>query len=139
MKRKVELGIHLIKENHGITKGRKPLATLPQIFPLSLIVAFIQPLDKKTKMKEKMSTTVYDIRKLTLRICTQVNTKKFLFATSALRICHKALPGDRQVSFDTHSPLPFALRTLVHFPFSTWGTDSEGSIKVTGSSLVPWP
>ena len=41
MKRKKELGIHLIKADHGITEGRERLVTLPQIFPVGLAEAFI--------------------------------------------------------------------------------------------------
>ena len=93
--------------------GREPLATLPHIFPVDLAEAFIQPLDRKTKTKGKMFAMVRDIHKLTLRIGTWVNTEKFLFATSAPRIFHKAFPGDRLVTFDAHIPLPFALQTFV--------------------------
>ena len=70
MKRKAELGIHLIKIDHGITEGRQPLAMLPQIFPVGLAEAFIQPLDKKAKTKGKMSAMVRDISKPTLLIGT---------------------------------------------------------------------
>ena len=41
MKKKVELGIHLIKMEYSITERRGPLATLPQIFPIGLAEAFI--------------------------------------------------------------------------------------------------
>ena len=40
-KKKAELGIHLIKMDHGIIKGREPLATLTQIFLVGLAEAFI--------------------------------------------------------------------------------------------------
>ena len=70
MKKKAELGFHLIKANHGITEGREPMAMLPQIFPVGLAEAFIQPLDRKTKMKGKLSATIRDICKLTLWINT---------------------------------------------------------------------
>ena len=95
--------------DHGIIERMKPLATLPQIFLVGLAKAFIQPLDRKTKMKGKLSTTVRDICQPTLRIGTWVNTEKFLFATSTPSICHKALPEDRLVTLDPHSPLPFTL------------------------------
>ena len=117
-KRKAELGIHLIKADHGITEGREPLATQPQIFPVGLAKAFIQPLDRKMKKKGNVSATVRDICKPTLCIGTRVNTKKFLFAISTPRICHKALPEDRLVTFDVHSLFLFSLRTLISRLFS---------------------
>ena len=140
-KRKAKLGIHLIKANHGITEGWEPLTMLPQIFLVSLVEAFIQPMDRKAKMKRKMSTTVRDIRKSTLRIVTQFNIEKFLFVTSTPRICHKALPGDRLVTLDAHNPL-FFFAVYPHrwavFPYPSGGRP-KGSIEVKGSSLTPRP
>ena len=95
------------------------MAMLPQIFPIGLTEAFIQPLDRKVKTKGKMSAMVCDIRKPTLHIGTQVNIEKFFSVTSAPRIFHKALPRDRLVTFEAHSPLLFALRTLVGGLFSS--------------------
>ena len=82
-KKKAQMEIHLIKANHGIIEGKEPLAMLPQIFPISLAEAFVQPLDRKMKTNGKMSTMVRDICKPTLRIDTWVNTEKFLFMTNA--------------------------------------------------------
>ena len=78
------MGIHLIKASHDIKEGKEPLTTLSHIFPIGLAEAFIQPLDRKAKMKENMSATVHNIRKPTLRIGTRVHTKQLLFVTSSL-------------------------------------------------------
>ena len=109
MKKEAELRIHLIKVDHSVIERRQPLAMLPQIFPVGLVEVFIQPLDRKTKTNGKLSAMVYNIRKPTLRIDTQVNTEEFLFATNTPCICHKALPRVRLIAFDAHSSFPFAL------------------------------
>ena len=141
MKKKAELGIHLIKANHGITEGREPMAMLPQIFLVCLAEAFIQPSNRKTKVKGKMSATVHDIRKPTFRIGTQVNIKKFLFGTNAPCICHRPSLGiDSSLSMLTTRLLFHCEPSLAGcFPLSTSEAGSEGSIEVTGSSLAPWP
>ena len=71
-KKKARSRIHLIKADHSVTKGGKPLAALPQFLPISFTKTFIQPLDEKTKKKTKgeLSTTVHDIRKPTYWIST---------------------------------------------------------------------
>ena len=107
--KKMELGIHLVKTDHGATKGRETLTMLPQIIPISLAEAFIQPLDKKVKTKRKMRTMVFDIHKPTIRMDNQVNTEKFPLMTSMPRICHKALHRDRLSILDAHNPLSFSL------------------------------
>ena len=72
----MKLGIHLIKANHGIIEGREPLTKLPQFLPIGLTEAFIQPLDRKTKIKGKLSAMIHDIYKLTRWINTWINPKK---------------------------------------------------------------
>ena len=98
--------------DHGIPEGREPLTLLPQFLPIGLTEALIQPLDKKTKKKGKLSAMIYDIYKPTHRISTWVNPKKLLSVTNAPCISHEALPRDRLVSLDAYSQLPFVLETL---------------------------
>ena len=85
--------------------------------------AFIQPLDRKTKTKGKLSSMIRNIYKPTSRISTEVNPKQLIFATSALCIHHKALPGDRLVVLNAHDLFSFVLETLFmgYFPLSSRG------------------
>ena len=55
-KKKARSGIHLIKTDHGVTKGGE------------LTEILIQPLDRKTKTKRELSTMVRDIHKPTHQI-----------------------------------------------------------------------
>ena len=75
-KKKARSGIHLIKADHGVTKGGEPLTVLPQFFPISLTEILIQPLDRKTKTKRELSTMVRDIHKPTHQISIWVNSEK---------------------------------------------------------------
>ena len=115
--KKVRLEIHLIKADHGVAKGEKPLIALPQLLPIGFTEKFVEPLDKKTKMKRELSTTVRDIRKPTHRISTQVNSEKLLFTTGVPLIHHEALLRNKLVALNTHSLLPF-LKALLHGLFS---------------------
>ena len=95
--------------NYGIAKGGKPLTALPQFLPIGFTETFVQPLDRKAKTKKnrELSTIVCDVRKLTRQISIKVNSEKVLLAVGSLRIRHKALLGNRLVSLNAHSPLPF--------------------------------
>ena len=104
--------------DHGITKGKEPLTALPQIFPIGLDEASIQPLGKKMKTKWKLSATICDICKSTRWISTWVNLEKLHSATSVPSICHKALPEDRLVTLNAHNALSFAMETIFHGLFS---------------------
>ena len=64
-KKKGRLVIYLIKANHGITKGGKPLTALPQFLPIGFTETFVQPLDGKMKAKRELSTIVCDDHKPT--------------------------------------------------------------------------
>ena len=82
-KKKVRLGVHLIKADHGVVERGEPLTVLPQFIPIGFTETFVPPLDGKTKMKREFSTTVCNVCKPTRPISTQVNCEKLLFATNA--------------------------------------------------------
>ena len=137
-KRKAELGIHWIKADHGITEGKEPLITLPQIFPVGLAEAFIQPLDRKVKMKGKKPIIVRDIHKSTLRSAPGLILKNSSSRPACLASALRPSPGIESshlmltASFYFHSE-PSLVNCLLLF---TQGADSKGSIKVTRSSLA---
>ena len=131
------MGIHLIKANHSITEGRKPLTTLPQIFPVGLTEAFIQPLDRKAKTKGKMPATVCSIRKPNLLIGGLILKNS---SSQSARLASPLRPSpaiDSSLStFTAHFLFRCESSSVVCFPLSTRGVDSKGSTKVTGSSLT---